>query len=169
MNSHSKDKGPAHREPWFWAVFAPLIVVIVFSFGFIYVAFVGADDRVSDDYYKQGRMINNLFEAEKRALALQQEGQAIFNFAADEVAFELQGQQTPAQLSLQISHPAQSHRDVELTLKRVGEQSYRGELPVDLEGRWYVVVSAGAEASRWRLKSEADFDRSATVDFVPHL
>lgn len=160
---------PAYREPWFWMVFAPLIVVVMASFGFMYVAFVGADDRVYDDYYKQGRMINKQFAAETRAQALQLKGEAQFDFAAGEVLLTLEGKQVPGELQLQISHPAQRRKDAALTLTRIGESMYRGELPQTFSGHRYLILSAGAEDSLWRITAEANFDQSVVVDFVPHL
>lgn len=160
---------PAHREPWFWMVLAPLIVVVTASFGFIYIAFVGADDRVHDDYYKQGRMINKQFAAETRALELQLEGSARFDFVAAEVLLTLKGAQLPAELRLQVSHPAQKRKDVALTLTRVGENTYRGVLPQTFSGHWYLILSAGAEDSFWRITAEANFEQSADISFIPHL
>lgn len=169
MKQHDQNKQPAYREPWFWMVFGPLIVVILFSCGFIYLAFIGADDRVYDDYYKQGRMINNRFEAEHRARDLQLEGRAEFNFDAQEVVVNLQGLQLPAELKLEVSHPAEAKQDAVTTLTRISEHTYRGALPRRFDGTWYLVLSAGAADSKWRITTEADFGQSSTVNFVAHL
>lgn len=169
MIASEKNKQPAYREPWFWMVFGPLIVVVLFSCGFIYVAFVGADDRVFDDYYKQGRMINNRFAAETRARELGLGGVAQFDFSTGEVLVDLQGQQLPGELKLQISHPAEARQDAETTLTRTGEYSYRGSLPREFDGSWYLIFTAGAGESSWRITAEADFSQSATVPFAAHL
>lgn len=169
MNAHDKDKQPAYREPWFWMVFGPLIVVVLFSSGFAYLAFVGADDRVFDDYYKQGRMINNRFAAETRARELGLSGAARFDFSAGEVLVNLQGQQLPGELKLQISHPAEARQDTETTLTRIAEHSYRGSLPREFDGSWYLIFTAGAGESSWRITAEADFSQTSTVAFAAHL
>lgn len=169
MITNEKDKQPAYREPWFWMVFGPLIVVVLFSCVFAYVAFSGADDRVIDDYYKEGRMINNRFAAETRARELGLGGVAEFDFSAGEVLVNLQGQQLPGELKLQISHPAEALQDTETTLTRTGENSYRGGLPSDFDGNWYLIFSAGAGESSWRITAEADFSQSSTVPFAAHL
>lgn len=169
MNSKQKNQQPAYREPWFWMVFAPLIVVVIFSCGFAYLAFVGADDRVLDDYYKQGRMINNRFAAETRARELELQGVAQFDFDAGEVLVNLHGQQLPGELILHFSHPAEAQQDGQTTLTRVAENAYRGGLPQQFNGSWYLIFSAGAGDSSWRITAQADFSQSATIPFAAHL
>lgn len=162
-------KRAAYKEPWFWVVFTPLIVVITVSLSFAVVAFMGADDRVYDDYYKHGRTINNRFESQKRAQALQLAATVQFDFDVSEVRLTLSGDQRPGELQLTLSHPAEARRDMAITLTRVAQDTYRGHLTQPFSGHWYLILSAGAGDDLWRITAEADFQRSTRVDFVPHL
>ena len=158
------EKRPAYKEPWFWMVFGPLVFVIIAGVGMVFVAFIGADDRVSDNYYKEGRMINNRFDAEHRAQALNITAQA--QLTTSEIVLNLDGKQLPAQVQLEFSHPAEASKDKKAMLTRVGEHEYRGATPGKFTGRWYVILSAGQGESEWRITAEANFDESHTVNFI---
>jgi uncharacterized protein len=164
-----KSEMPAYREPWFWFVLAPLIVVVILSFVFMYFAVMGADDRVADDYYKQGRLINHHFAAQQRAQDLQIQAEATFDTDTTEVLVTLTGKQMPGELNLHLSHPAEANRDAVVVLKRVADNSYRAELPQIFQGRWYLTLSAGADEQKWSISAEVNFAQSANVSFVPHL
>ena len=58
-----QDVKPFYRKFWFWFVFTPLIVVVCVSLTMVTVAFRHADDVVIDNYYKEGRMINQTMGA----------------------------------------------------------------------------------------------------------
>lgn len=164
-------KVPAYKEPWFWAVFAPLIIVAVVSTVFVGAAFVGADDRVVDDYYKQGRMINNQFDAEHNALAMAISGRVVMDVSERRISVELNGRSNPLQLRLSFSHPSSAQLDRVITVERVSPGQYRSELEQALTGRWYLIVSADETelVSRWRVSTELDFSISDSVKFSAHL
>lgn len=169
MNTPAKP--PAWKETWFWLVMAPLLLVLVVSIGTVTLAFRVADDRVPDDYYKEGRMINKHFADEQNALALEVSGRVDFDFAAGLVRAELFAKFLPGELHLTISHPVTAGRDIHLVLKRTGEREYRADLPQALDGRWYLVVSAAENAAQkgWRVTAEVDFQKSHSAAFAAHL
>jgi len=163
-------KIPAYKEPWFWAVMGPLLVVIVVSVSMAVVAVRVADDRVEDDYYKEGRMINKRFAEEEAAIAMAVQGDLEFDFTTHEVFANLQSRKQPAELVLSFSHPSDSQQDLSLVLKRVGEGRYRADLPNLSEVRWYVIIGNNGEGKdSWRVSTEVDFKRSHTAHFSAHL
>lgn len=167
---------PAWKEPGFWLVMAPLLLVLVVSIGTVSLAFRVADDRVPDSYFKQGRMINKHFGEEQNALQLGIAGVVRFDFAGAEVRAELQGENLPGEVQLTLSHPADATRDQTLVLHRVGEREFRADLPQAFTGRWYLVLSAvpataqeSTAQKNWRVTSEVDFHKSLTAHFAAHL
>lgn len=164
-------KRPAWKETWFWLVMAPLLLVLVVSIGTVTLAFRVADDRVPDDYYKEGRMINKHFADEQNALAQGVSGRVDFDFAAAVVRIELAAQFLPGELHLTISHPIDASRDTHLVLQRTGEREYRADLPQGLDGRWYLLVRAAENAAQkgWRVTTEVDFQKSHSAAFAAHL
>lgn len=162
---------PAWKESWFWFVMAPLLLVMVVSLGTVSLAFRVADDRVQDDYFKEGRMINKHFAEEQNALAQGVSGQLDFDFMARQVHLTLTAKTLPGELQLIFSHPVDEGRDTTLILRRTGERKFSAELPRIPDGRWYLVLSAadGAAHKGWRVSTEVDFQKSHSVLFKAHL
>lgn len=169
MNNIS-EKNPAWREPWFWAVFSPLILVAMVCSVLVTFAVRGADDRVYDDYYKQGRMINNQFEAENAAIAYKVKGNIEFKFDHQLVSVNLEGRSNPDDIKVQLSHPVNAESDFTLTLHRLSPGRYQGELPSALNGRWYLIlrsVESDTELA-WRISTEINFDAASATAFQAH-
>lgn len=163
-------KKPAYKEPWFWGVFSPLIIVALVCSVLVTFAVIGADDRVYDDYYKQGRMINNQFDAEKNALALAVQGQIFFNDEFSAVDLTLRGRADPDRLILQFSHPSEAQLDHQLVAERIQPGRYRSPLSGEMEGRWYLIVRAEESESEvpWRVSTEINLAQSLRAEFSAH-
>lgn len=164
-------KTPAYKEPWFWAVMGPLLVVIVVSLSMAGVAIWVADDRVKDDYYKEGRMINKHFAEEELALSLAVQGSLEFDFTTAEVFAQLAAKTLPNELELTFSHPSAAAQDLTLVMQRIGEGRYRADLPTLAQGRWYLIIGnrSMSSADRWRVSTEVDFRRNHRAQFRAHL
>ena len=164
-------KTPAYKEPWFWAVMGPLLVVIVVSLSMAGVAIWGADDRVNDDYYKEGRMINKHFAEEERALSLAVRGSLEFDFTTAEVFAQMEAKRLPAELQLTFSHPSAAAQDLTVVMQRIGDGRYRADLPALSQGRWYLIIGnhSAATDDRWRVSTEVDFRRNHRAQFSAHL
>lgn len=153
---------PSYKEPWFWAVFAPLILVAVVCGFLVSFAFIGADDQVYDDYYKEGRMINNRFDAELAAETLGVGGDLRFDMQSLEVMAQLDMPEYPAELVLQVLHPSKAEQDLDLVLTHVGKNLYRADLPYSLTQRRYILLSSIAEPI-WRISSEINFAKEHEI------
>lgn len=160
-------KQPAWREPWFWFVMTPLIFVVILGAVLLSAAFIGADNRVYDDYYQQGRMINNRFAAKEVAKRLAIRGGVAFDLEVGEVWLHLDGETEPKQVLLSLSHPSDAELDHQLVLQWVSHGRYRGELERAYGGRWYVLLSPGQQGAEppWRVASEVDFSQSRSISF----
>lgn len=150
---------PAYREPWFWFLMAPLIFVVFLGAGLVSVAFIGADDRVYDDYYQQGRLINNRFALKEAAKTLALYGKLNFDTEVGEAWLELRGEAEPEQIYLQLSHPSEADMDHQLVMQRTTAGRYRTEFRRNYSGRWYVFLSVPADSpdGQWKVAFELDF------------
>lgn len=175
MNSTTgQDTGPWYKQTWAWFVLTPLIVVVIASMNFVFLAFSHQDDVVMDDYYKEGRTINQHFTLDEAAKALALDGQLEIDLLVGDVVLDLSSLAAlPEQLSLELSHPVESALDLTLLLKEVAPGRYIGELEKRLENRWYVRLSAeaiepiegraGVEA--WRLNGELNLALGSRLVF----
>lgn len=156
---------PAYKEVWFWAVFSPLLIIAAVCAVLLRFALVGADDRVTGEYYKEGRMINERFAAESLAQDQQVHGVAAFDRAAQRVEVTLEGSVAPDQVRLTLSHPAEQTQDRTYILPQIRPGHYRAPLSAMPSGRYYLLVEAGEGDAKWRVASEIDFTRADTARF----
>ena len=154
---------PWYKETWFWLLISPMLTLIVSVPIMLTTAFKGADDRVLDDYYKEGRMINNRFEA--KALALEHDITASieFDWVTGEAWLNANQPLPSDSLRLFFSHPAKADLDFSLTLKQVSAQRYRADIPSMARGRWYLELEGDIEGETWRISDEVNLAETHTV------
>lgn len=147
---------PWYRHFWVWFVILLPASSVVGGITTVIIAFNNADDRVSDDWYKDGRAINKSLAEEKRANKLglnatlnTRDGRAVLLFDKEDVV------SAPA-LRLALRHPTQAERDQVLRLVR--EAPGRYSAPVGLpDGRW--VATLEPEPGDWRIRQRLDLHR----------
>lgn len=189
----SEDSKPWYRQFWAWFILSPLIVVFIVSSITITLAVKNADDRVVDNYYKEGRLINLRLDQDLLAISLGINAQLTFDTASGDLVLILNSDgDLPEYLSLELSHPAHSERDHKLLLTRTANNQYNVELSGQvLNSRWYLrllpiesledsdraniieqtkkSVTATLEDTKkvWRLRGEVDFAKVQTVLLQP--
>jgi len=166
INREEEESYAWYQQFWGWFVFAPLIVVVVASIFFVSTAFKHADDVVIDNYYQEGRTINQSFEKDMLAQALGLKGELRFDRATGEVFLQLQSDRTLVEtLTLSLSHPASEKYDRHLILKRSNSLFYRGDLERDIDHSWYVRIEpiAADTESNWRLSGRIDFTQGESL------
>ncbi len=161
---------PWYKQFWAWFILAPLIVVIFACAITVSIAFNNKDDVVIDNYYKEGRMINQRFEQDSTAREMGLTGELMFDREVGEVFLTLQSDAVlPEELVLELSHPHKAEYDQQLILKKVIEGRYRADLGARLQHQWYVRILPHIEAeiteAPWRLKGEINFKFGDRVNF----
>ena len=157
---------PWYKELWFWLLISPMLTLIVTIPMMITTAFKGADDRVIDDYYKEGRMINNRFDAQRIAFALNLKGELVFDWLSGELWFTANQALPDEILTLLFSHPAKKKFDFSLVLRRVDDFRYRVDLPSMQRSHWYLSLEGLHDDAVWRITADAELDATDTVLMV---
>lgn len=163
LDNTTKNPKSIFREPWGWFVLSPLIAVVLVSSVTVTIAVTGADDVVSDHYYREGRMINHDFSAVENAAALGIGGVLLFDKHRREVRFEKKASNADNAKTIQLylSHPVEAEKDVTVVLQPVVNGVYKTTLPREISGRWYVRLSGYETVENhtelWRLDSEINF------------
>lgn len=142
------DQKPWYRHPWPWILMSgPFIVVIAALYSFR-LAQTHITDLVTDDYYKEGKYINQQInrdvEAQKRQIVAQLAVNADHN-AAD---IQMSGDFDPrVAMKLLIMHPTQKSQDQEVVLQNQGN---------DENGKpiYRAVFQDLAEVNHWYLRLE---------------
>ena len=170
---------PWYREFWFWFVFGPLIYIIIMCSITVTIALKGADDVIIDNYYKEGRMINQALEQDKRAQELGLSGELSFDRTTGEVSLTVANPPAdvtlmPEQLLLMMGHPVKAAKDQLITLTAIAPGKYRGELVTEPDYAWYLTLYpikdlAQRNAAPWTLSGDIDFRTAETALLAPRV
>jgi len=172
------DNGPWYRQFWAWFLLVPLIVVVIASSITVSIAVRHSDDVVIDNYYKEGRMINERRDEDLRATQLGLVADIQFDQQVGELIVDIKHSKgtLPATLILAMNHPTSEQFDRYYNLQLISGRRYHTEVDQVLEHRWYLhlspTVPVDAEAStdtttelstKWRLKGTIDFNQHSQV------
>lgn len=170
---------PWYRQFWFWFVFSPLIYIVIMCSITVTIALKGADDVIIDNYYKEGRMINQALEQDKHAQTLGLSGSLGFDRTTGEVLLTIVNPPAdagimPEQLLLMMGHPVKAAKDQLITLRAIAPGHYRGELLSEPDYSWYLTLYpikdiAERNDAPWTLSGEIDFRNSEKALLAPRV
>jgi uncharacterized protein len=146
------DGKPWYRHKWPWLLFAPPAFSIIGGFTMLTLALMSNDGLVTDDYYKEGRAINQTLSRERAATRAGLHASVAF-LGTDRVRVTFAGARpsTPA-LTLHLVHPTRAGLDRTASLHSVEPGTYEGALDRPATGRWRVLLED--DARNWRMTSE---------------
>ena len=156
-----RDILPWYRQFWLWFLISLPASVVVAGFVTLYIAADGADDLVSDEYYKNGLAINRQLEKKKRADALALT--ASLEFSQHSVAVTVTGDVLAEKLYLTLSHPLEADRDFDVELHRLEPGFYAGSMKEAIFFRWHWSLE-NSEIPPWRLDGTVILPAPVNVD-----
>ena len=163
MNNEPDIPQKWYREFWAWFILSPLIVVVIVSSFTVTVAVKGADDRVIENYYKEGRMINASFAEDTRAADIGVSLNLEFDPQLQEVIIDLNESSgvLPERLVLEMLHPSEFDFDRRYILTSITANRYQAELQAEpLLNKRYLRVTAefdDTQVQTWRVRGEVNF------------
>lgn len=170
-----RDSQPWYRQFWFWFLMTPLIAVVFVVAVLLTVAFYNADDVVLDNYYREGRGVNQVFEQDVRAQQLGLNATLNFDRMSGEVLVDISANEAlPEQLLLLMDHPVSARLDQRVYLREFQPGRYRGDMDTEPQHRWYLYLlpelspELRAEAE-WRLRAEINFAHTDQVQLQPRV
>jgi uncharacterized protein len=164
---------PWHRQFWFWFVFGPLIFIIVLCMFTVSIAYHFSDDVVTDNYYKDGLMINRSLQQDERALALGLTASVRFDAVAHEVLVSINGAESlPKQLLLFLDNPVKKNSDQHILLQEISRGHYHAELPTLPQYSWYLALVPESTVEKrkeaeWLLSGEINFSKTMEAHLQP--
>lgn len=150
---------PGYRHFWFWFILALPAAVVVAGSVTVAIAFRQQDSVVRDDWYKDGKAINQNLARDSEATRLvlgavigidALTGDITVRLRHDEKVFML-----PSTLMLTFSHPTLASADQTVTLT-LHNGEYRGLLQAPLQGRFHVELGS----PEWRLRGTREFPQT---------
>jgi hypothetical protein len=164
---------PWYRHRWPWLLMLGPAIVVVAGVNLGIVAWRGQDAMVVDDYYKQGKAINQDLRRDRVASAMRLGFDARYDPASEQLAGTLRsaGQPLGAPFSIHLAHATQPAKDRKLDVIPDAQGRFSVALPMLERARWQVVIEGGKRdwrlAAAWHwprdqaLAIEADADQAA--------
>lgn len=143
---------PWYREPWPWILISGPAIVVVAGFYTLYLAVVGADPLVVDNYYKEGLAINRVLARDHLALQRGYRAVVMLNEKRTLVRVQLTGAELPAELRMHFIHPTKANLDRQVTAKQTQAGLYEASVQLAEAGRWDVEL--GDSQQQWRLTGD---------------
>lgn len=137
------------RNIYLWLVIGIPLAAVAFSLQFVWIAFTNQDALVKDDWYQDGKTVNQSFARDDRAAVMGLVADIRFDDLTGEVLLTLRSRapvQAPT-LTLNFVHATREQQDQKLVLQRLMGNEYRGQLATPLAGTFQIELDGGD----WRL------------------
>ncbi|MDB5824905.1 MAG: cytochrome oxidase assembly protein [Herminiimonas sp.] len=157
----------AHIWPWL-LMLGPVLVIIAGGYT-SWLAFSRQDAMVVDDYYKQGKAINQDLRRDRVATSLGLSLQARYDPVKGTLQGRLQSFGAPAagNISLYLAHSTQPEKDLRLEVQLDPRGEFSVALPMLDRARWQLTVE-GARRD-WRLLGVWQWPQQQSVDIKADL
>jgi hypothetical protein len=159
------------EKPWFrqfWPWFLILLpgIVIVWTLATVVLFSQNAVSLVSEDYYKEGKAINQDITKLQEAKALNLTA-FVYNQDSTVIIALDKGklEQYPA-LRVNIVHRTLENKDIEIMASADAQGHYRISLDEALNGPWFVKVSSFDQ--RWILQGKVNFPSTTPTSLNSH-
>jgi hypothetical protein len=153
---------PWYAQRWPWLLMLGPAIVVVGGVFATWLALRTPDAVVVDDYYRQGKAINQDLRRDRAAAALGLALRARFDGARLQGHIDSHGQALATPFRLMLAHPTQPDKDRTLLVVPDAQGRFAAALP-GLEHTHWQVVAEGARRD-WRLARSWDWPRQAGLE-----
>ena len=151
---------PWYKQIWPWILISLPVFSVLKAVHTVYIMNQQSPDLVVDDYYAEGKAINQNLSLYREAAArnlhaniLLAGNKAVLTFQANSVLDK--------QLTLDFVHNTIASKDFKVIAERSGESMYVAELPVTPTGKWSLVVHDAA--NQWKLRASLSLPATAAI------
>jgi len=164
MPPKMNEQQPWYKHRWPWLLMLGPAVVVVAGIYTTYLAVTQQDALVVDDYYKQGKAINQDLSRDRKAAAMALDASLRYDPANGKLVGTINTHKQPfaGKLYVSLVHSTQPLKD--LKLETVADQQGKFAIAVPLLdiARWNVVLEG--EQRDWRLAGEWMWPQQKQVD-----
>ena len=153
---------PWYRHRWPWLLMAGPFAVLVAGFITMWISFSGADALVVDDYYKQGKAINQDLRRDHAAATLGLSASLRYDAAGGVLSGELLGAPAVRTIQLLLVHPTMPDKDLRFSLPLSPSGSFSVSLPLLERARWQVQLEDAGR--QWRLNGSWSWPEQKKID-----
>jgi len=152
---------PWYKQFWPWFVIAIPVSSMFVAVIQISYALNSPNDMVVDNYYKEGLGINTVLDKRNLATELNIGASIVIDNTTGEVILTSQNTQEET-LTLNFFNSAISDKDFTLTLNRIADNQYRGNLKKSISGIWNLYLES---AVGWQIGARLNLTDSNYAQF----
>ena len=156
---------PWYQHRWPWLLMAGPAIVIVAGFITMWISFSGADALVVDDYYKQGKAINQDLRREAQAQSLGLQLAMHYDPSQGQMQGRLSGADKSSALTLLVIHPTLPAKDMRFQVKPNAEGKFSVMLPLLERAHWQIELQDSQRT--WRLHGRWDWPKQKEIEIQP--
>lgn len=161
----NQTQAPWYRHRWPWLLMLGPATIFIAGTITIWISFSGADALVVDDYYKQGKAINQDLRRDEAALRLGLTASLRYDAVAGSMTGQLTGAVKPTALVVQLLHPTVPQKDVRQVVAVGSDGSF--VFPLPLLDRAYWKVQLEDQERQWRLQGSWRWPEQKQTDIRP--
>jgi hypothetical protein len=165
LNALDKQVAPWYRHRWPWLLMLGPLAVVVAGFVTMWISFSGADALVVDDYYKQGKAINQDLRRDHVAATLGLEFSLSYDAASDKLTGGMKGLTNEEPLTLMLIHPTVPQKDRRMIVTPDSRGEFSIALPILERAHWQVQIEDAARS--WRLQGDWSWPQENSIDIQP--
>lgn len=165
LDALDKQVAPWYRHRWPWLLMLGPFAVVVAGFVTMWISFTGADALVVDDYYKQGKAINQDLRRDRVAATLGLGFSLRYDAASDKLIGGMRGLTNELPLTLMLIHPTVPQKDKRMIVKPNSQGEFSIVLPLLERANWQVQIEDAART--WRLQGDWSWPQQNTIDIRP--
>lgn len=143
------------KQFWPWFLIGLPMVAVVGSINLLMTALDNKPDMVVDDYYTEGKAINNDFALLNKAKELNIS--ALITQTEEELLISLQGVQDKSSISFSLYHSTLAKRDISVMLTADANGLYHFDNKQNLTGKWKLRIEPFDKS--WRLQKTITLPR----------
>ena len=165
VNAFDKQVAPWYKHRWPWLLLLGPFVVLVAGFVTMWISFSGADALVVDDYYKQGKAINQDLRRDRMASNLELQFSLRYDAASGNLVGAMKGLTNQLPLTLLLVHPTVPQKDKRMVVTPDSEGQFSLSLPMLERAHWQVQIEDAARS--WRLQGDWSWPQQNKIDISP--
>jgi uncharacterized protein len=153
---------PWYRDKWPWLLMAGPACSIVGGIVMLTLAIASNDGLVTDDYYREGRAINQTLTRERVAADADLRAHVLFagDYGRVRVTF-VDPRPSPSAVRLHLLHPTRAGLDRVALLQPSSAGVFEADIERPVAGRWRVLLED--EARTWRMSAQMSVPRDGVV------
>lgn len=156
---------PWYQHRWPWLLMAGPAIVIVAGFITMWISFSGADALVVDDYYKQGKAINQDLRREALAHTLGLQLAMQYDPVAGVMKGKVRGADKSSALTLRVIHPTIPAKDMRFAIQPDAQGGFSVMLPLLERAHWQIECEDSQRT--WRLHGRWDWPKQKEIEIQP--